>query len=75
MSQSIQILNHMASKPITAFVSLPEYGCFRLAARINDLRMQGQQIHSEVTTKNGKRFATYHLLKKSPSDEGPKGAT
>ena len=68
MSQSIQILNHLSKKPITALEALNEYGCFRLAARINDLRMQGHQIHTEVTMSNGKRYATYHLLNRKPLD-------
>jgi hypothetical protein len=68
MSQSMQILNHMISKPITAIDALQQYGCFRLAARINDLRMQGHSIHTEMTVDNGKRHATYHLLNKKPLD-------
>jgi hypothetical protein len=66
MSQTIQILNHLSKAPITALEALHKYQCFRLAARINDLRMQGHTIHTEVTVKNGKRYATYHLLNKKP---------
>jgi len=68
MSQTLNILNHLNKKPITALEALDKYQCFRLAARINDLRMQGHTIHTEVTVKNGKRYATYHLLNKKPLD-------
>ena len=44
--------------------ALNNYGCFRLAARINDLRMSGHKIHTEIAKKDGKRYARYHLLKK-----------
>ena len=38
-------------------------GCFRLAARIADLRAAGHDIHSEmVTTDSGKRVARYTLV-------------
>lgn len=68
MSQEIKILDHLSKKPITALEALQEYGCFRLAARINDLRGKGHKIHTEVTISNGKRYATYHLLKRKPLD-------
>jgi len=65
MSHSAQILNHLNNGPITAIEALNKYGCFRLAARINDLRMSGHKIHTEIAKKDGKRYAKYHLLKKS----------
>jgi hypothetical protein len=65
MSHSAQILNHLTKGPITAIEALNHYGCFRLAARINDLRTEGHNIHTETTVRDGKRYATYHLLKKS----------
>jgi len=68
MNQTQAILNHMASQPITAIDALNKYGCFRLAARINDLRMQGHKIHTEIKVKDGKRYAAYHLLNKKPLD-------
>jgi hypothetical protein len=66
MSQTLSVLNHLKNAPITALEALDKYQCFRLAARINDLRMQGYTIHTEVTVKNGKRYATYHLVNKKP---------
>jgi len=64
MSHTMQILDHLESKPITAIDALNNYGCFRLAARINELRMSGYSIHTEIKTKDGKRYAMYHLLSK-----------
>ena len=58
MSQTVAIFNHLAKAPITALEALDKYQCLRLAARINDLRMQGHTINTEWTAKNGKRYAT-----------------
>ena len=45
MSQCKDILRHLEThRGITAIVALDRYGCFRLAARISDLRAQGYQI-------------------------------
>ncbi len=48
MSHTMQILDHLTSKPITAMDALNDYGCFRLAARINELRMSGHDIRTEI---------------------------
>ena len=68
MSHSIQILNHLTKGPITAIDALNNYGCFRLAARINDLRMDGHKIHTEIARKDGRRYAKYHLVKQKASE-------
>jgi len=67
MSHSAQILNHLRKEPITALEALDKYGCFRLAARIQELRMRGHKIHTETAARNGKRYARYHLLRTKPS--------
>ena len=60
-SQSDRILAHLISgKPLTAMQALDNYGTFRLAARINDLRKQWP-ITTQMKTKGGKRFAVYRL--------------
>jgi ribosomal protein S13 len=69
MSHSAQILNHLRKEPITALDALDKFGCFRLAARIQELRMRGHKTHTETTVRNGKRYATYHLLKTRTSTE------
>jgi len=61
MSQCDQILHHLKSKPITAIEALNDYGCFRLASRINDLRSSGYVIETETVKKDGKRYAKYWL--------------
>lgn len=66
MSQTDLILDHLqAGKPITPLQALRLWGCFRLAARIADLRERGYEIASErVETQHGKRVAMYRLMRK-----------
>lgn len=64
MSQSDQIRAAlMLGKSITPIDALQDYGCFRLAARIAELRAQGLNIKCKMQTKNGKRYASYKLRK------------
>jgi hypothetical protein len=45
---------------ITQLEALNQFGCFRLAARIADLRDQGFKIDTKIVTlENGKRVAMY----------------
>ncbi len=61
-SQNKQILNHLESgKTITPIDALNLFGCFRLGARIHDLKSEGYDIKSEIKSVNGKRFAEYSL--------------
>ncbi len=69
MSHTMQVLEHLESKPITAMDALNNYGCFRLAARINELRMSGYKIHTEIKNQDGKRYAMYHLLNNTTKGE------
>lgn len=48
-------------KPLTAIEALNGCWCFRLAARINDLRRQGHKIKRYWIEKGGKKFAGYVL--------------
>jgi hypothetical protein len=63
MSQSEMILAHLAHKPITPLEALQEYGCFRLGARIWDLKRKGHAIEVEMVEvgEEGKRVAQYRL--------------
>ncbi|MCK5609269.1 helix-turn-helix domain-containing protein [Candidatus Pacearchaeota archaeon] len=64
MSQEKQILKHLQSrKRLTQFQALTKFGCFRLAARIGNLKEKGHNIQTTPIYKNGKRFAQYHLVK------------
>ncbi len=62
-SQRELILIHLKSgRALTPMDALSIYGCFRLAARINDLRDAGHAIATEIVKGGGKRWASYTLL-------------
>ena len=62
MSQADQILDMLQRGPVTAMDALTEVGCFRLAARINDLRRDGHDIvTTTIETNGGKHIAQYTL--------------
>ena len=63
MTQTAQILQHLKTEPITSLSALKLYGCFRLAARIDDIKNMGYKIRTELISKNGKRFARYRMVK------------
>ena len=46
---------------ITPIDALMKFGCFRLSARIADLRESGMNIRTEMIEDNGKRFARYSM--------------
>jgi hypothetical protein len=47
---------------LTQLEALNQFGCFRLAARIADIRDEGFQIVTDmVTLENGKRVARYFV--------------
>lgn len=67
ISQKQKILQHLKDcgtiEPMTA---LREYGCYRLGARIADLRKDGYDIQTEITVGKNRygdrtQFATYRL--------------
>jgi hypothetical protein len=64
INQETMILAHLkAGGSITAVEALQEYGCFRLAARIKDLRDAGHHINTVIETlPNKKRIARYALI-------------
>jgi|TARA_R110002110_G_scaffold101926_1_gene258741 hypothetical protein len=63
MSQTTDILDWLnAGKPITALEALQIFGCFRLAARIADIRAKGIEVTTDtVKTHTGKSIAQYSL--------------
>jgi hypothetical protein len=65
MSQTAAILGHLQSgQSITALEALELCGCFRLAARIRDLRAAGHSIISvPMRTSSGKTVACYRLTR------------
>jgi hypothetical protein len=61
-SQNEAILAALSSgKPLTALDALNEFGCFRLAARIHDLRKEGHDIEEATIERNGKRYSEYFI--------------
>jgi biotin operon repressor len=68
MSHTTEILAWLQDKPITPKDAL-QFGCMRLAARINELREAGYNIHTvrkQVRTRTGKAIvAEYHLIKRA----------
>jgi hypothetical protein len=62
-TQAGKILAYLqAGYAITALDALQRFGCFRLAARIHELRREGWQITERmVETANGKRVAEYSI--------------
>lgn len=50
-------------KKITPLDALYNYGCFRLGARVNELRNEGYNIHTKLIQDGKKRYAEYRLLK------------
>lgn len=56
---------HLKSgKSITPLEALNLYGCFRLGARIWELRNEGHSIITDIIENNGKRFACYRLIER-----------
>ena len=67
-SQNHQIKDYLKSgKSLTALDALHQFGCFRLGARIHNLKAEGMNIESEMIsiTSGGKtkRVARYKLVK------------
>jgi hypothetical protein len=63
LSQNNQILEYLKSgKKLTPLTALKKFGCFRLSARILDLRQEGHAIITENVTRKGKTFAEYSML-------------
>ena len=62
-TQNEKILDYLKSgKKLTPLTALRKFGCFRLSARILDLRQAGNAIVTENVTRKGKTFAEYSLL-------------
>ena len=63
MSQNSDILKALKKgRKINPLMALSEWGVFRLAARVKNLREQGYDIATNMKkSANGKRFAEYKL--------------
>ena len=59
ITQKQQILNNFQlGNKITPMDALKDFGCFRLAAVVCDLKKEGYDIRRKF---NGKKYATYYL--------------
>ncbi len=54
---------------ITQLDAARMFGCFRLAARISDLKKDGHRITSEMESRNGKTYSRYRLEKEECSQQ------
>lgn len=63
MSQTDAILTYLKTgKALTPLEALSRFGCFRLAARIKELREDGHAISTDkIETPGGARVARYRL--------------
>ena len=70
-SQNAMILNFLESGgSLTPIEALEKFQCFRLAARMNDLRKKGYVIQTEILKDdNGKSYASYSIPKDQKQGE------
>lgn len=62
LSQNNEVLIYLQQHgSITPMEALREIGCFRLGARIWDLKQQGHDIRRVMETRNGKTYARYSM--------------
>ena len=63
-SQKEMILEYLQmGHSLTPLEALRHFGCFRLSARIADIRKAGYEVHAEIITdeSTGKKYANYSL--------------
>jgi hypothetical protein len=58
----LDLLRKFPASGITQHDAITFLSCYRLAARIADLRAEGYTIHSEQVSRDGVRFARYTLV-------------
>ena len=62
-TQKYKILHHMFTiGAITGLDALRLYGCFRLPARIADIKRAGLIVYKRTLNINGKRIAEYRVV-------------
>ena len=63
MSQNKQILEYLEKgNPLSPLLALELFGCFRLSARINELKKAGYPINThKLNTPDGKCVALYRM--------------
>ena len=62
LSQSNKILEHLQKgNTLTHMEALNLFGCFRLGARVYELKRLGHDIKSRMVKANGKHFSEYRM--------------
>ena len=62
-SQAQKIRNYLErGNKITPLEALNLFGCFRLSARIHDIKESGCDVNTEIIEVNGKKVAQYSIL-------------
>ena len=62
MSQNDQILQHLKSgKSITVKQAISLFNCYRLAARIDELRRKGHVIETITASRDKKSWSVYKI--------------
>ena len=70
ISQNIEIIHYLQmGNRLTPLDALNKFGCFRLGARIHDLKQEGYKIHTKIVKKGNKRVAEYSILKEEPTGQ------
>jgi hypothetical protein len=69
LTQNEQVLLWLQNKSLTALEALREFGCFRLAARVEELRKQGHNIITETVSVGPKSYARYFLIKGKTNEQ------
>ena len=68
MNQTEMILDYIQKNgSITPLEALEHIGCFRLGARIWELKDMGFPVTGTMVTENGKRFKRYYMKSRSES--------
>ena len=65
MNQSQWILNQLKQAPLTPLEALAGCGCFRLAARIKELRQQGNDIKTKTLILPSGKIVAQYILEQS----------
>ena len=61
-SQNAGILKALKEgRRITPMSALRSFGCFRLSARIADLRKAGHKVKTRIVRRNRKNYAEYYM--------------
>lgn len=66
MTHTSAIYRHLrAGRTLTTAQAAKRWDCYRLAARIKDLRDQGIPIETTMAEKYGRRYAVYSINKRA----------